>query len=88
MNPGLSLKRVGGVSALAGAATLLVAVFTSQVAVAGGNPHFEGIISAAPPTGFMSSPDAYDASSGPVTVDLDDVATNLTSSTQTIESTP
>jgi hypothetical protein len=84
MNAGLSLKRVGGVSALAGAATLGVAIFASQVAVAGGNPHFEGVISAAPPTGFMSSPDAYDVSGGPVTVNFDDLATNLTSSTQTI----
>jgi hypothetical protein len=81
---GFSLRRAGGLSALAGALTVGVAVFASQTAVAGGNPHFEGIISAAPPTGFMSSPNAYDISGGPVTVNFDDVATNLTSDTQTV----
>ena len=76
MNTGLSLKRVGGMSALAGALTLGVAVFASQAALAGGNPHFEGILSAAHPTGFMSSPDAYDISGGPVTVNFDVDVTN------------
>jgi hypothetical protein len=84
MNTGLSLKRVGGMSALAGVLTVGVAVFASQAAMAGGNPHFENVISAAPPTGFMSSPDAYDISGGPVTVNFDDVATNLTAGTQVI----
>jgi hypothetical protein len=84
MNTGLSLKRVGGLSALAGALTVGVAVLASPAAFAGGNPHFEGIISAAPPTGFMSSPDAYDISGGPVTINFDDVATNLTATTQSI----
>jgi LPXTG cell wall anchor motif len=81
---GFSLKRAGGLSALAGVLTLGVAIFASQAAIAGGNPHFEGIISAAPPTGFMSSPIAYDISGGPATVNFDDVATNLTSATQTV----
>src|SRR5580700_11144323 len=72
------LKRVGGLSALAGTAVLGLAVLTSQGVVARGNPNFEGIISAAQPTGFMSSPNAYDISSGPVTVDFDVSATNFT----------
>jgi hypothetical protein len=84
MNTGLSLKRVGGMSALAGVLTVGVAVFASQAAMAGGNPHFENVISAAPPTGFMSSPDAYNIANGPVTVDFNDVATNLTAGTQVI----
>ena len=78
------LKRVGGLSALAGAITLGVALLTSQGALAGGNPDFEGILSAAQPTGFMSSPDAYDISGGPVTVDFDVVVTNKTNTLQTV----
>src|SRR5476649_1562341 len=81
---GLPLKRIGGLSALAGTAILCLAVLTSQAAVAGGNPNFEGILSAAQPTGFMSSPDAYDASSGPVTVDFNVAVTNLTAASQTV----
>jgi hypothetical protein len=78
------LKRVGGLTALVGTAMLALAVLTSQAAIAGGNPNFEGILSAAQPTGFMSSPDAYDASSGPVTVDFDVAVSNLTTSSQTV----
>jgi hypothetical protein len=81
---GFSLRRAGGVCVIAGTLTVGVALFASQAAMAGGNPHFEGIISAAPPTGFMSSPNAYDISGGPVTVNFDDVATNLTNEPQTI----
>jgi hypothetical protein len=81
---GLSLKRVGGLSAFAGAATLGVALFASQSAMAGGNPNFEGILSAANPTGFMSSPDTYNISNGAVTVDFDVVAKNITNSPQTV----
>lgn len=80
----LPLKRIGGLSALAGTAMLGIAVLTSQAAVAGGNPNFEGILSAAQPTGFMSSPNAYDASSGPVTVNFDVAVTNLTTASQTV----
>jgi hypothetical protein len=81
---GFSLRRAGGLSALAGTLTVGVALVASQAAMAGGNPDFEGIISAASPTGFMSSPIAYDISGGPVTVSFDDVATNLTAQSQTI----
>ena len=81
---GFTLKRAGGLSGLAGAFVVVVAVLTSQAAAAGGNPNFEGILSAAAPTGFMSSPDAYDISGGPVTVDFDVLATNLTDTTQTV----
>jgi hypothetical protein len=81
---GFPLKRVGGLSALAGTAVLGLSVLTSQGVVARGNPDFEGIISAAAPTGFMSSPAAYDVSGGPVTVDFNVAATNLTKSTKSI----
>ena len=81
---GFPLKRIGGLSALAGALTLGVALLTSQGALAGGNPDFEGILSAAQPTGFMSSPDAYDISGGPVTVDFNVVVTNKTDNSQTV----
>lgn len=84
MNAGFSLKRAGGLSALAGALTLGIAVFSAQAAFAGGNPDFEGILSAAQPTGFMSSPDAYDISGGPVTVHFDVEVTNLTGDLQTV----
>ena len=78
------LKRVGGLSALAGTAVLGLAVLTSQGVVARGNPNFEGMISAAQPTGFLSSPDAYNISGGSVTVDFDVVTTNFTDLTQTV----
>ena len=81
---GFPLKRVGGLSALAGTAVLGLSVLASQGVVAHGNPDFEGIISAADPTGFMSSPDAYDVSGGPVTVDFNVATTNLTNQSQSI----
>src|ERR1700730_1369936 len=81
---GFPLKRAGGLSALAGTAVLGLAVLTSQGVIARGNPSFEGVISAADPTGFMSSPNAYDISNGPVTVDFNVSTTNLTDETQTI----
>jgi hypothetical protein len=81
---GFPLKRVGGLSALAGTTVLGLSVLMSQGVVARGNPDFEGIISADAPTGFMSSPDAYDVSGGPATVDFNVSATNLTSKTQSI----
>jgi hypothetical protein len=81
---GLTLKRAGGLTGLAGTLTLAAALLTSQAVAAGGNPNFEGLLSALSPTGFMSSPVAYDISGGPVTVDFDVVATNLTNSSHTI----
>jgi hypothetical protein len=81
---GFTLKRVGGLTGLAGIVALGGALMASQSVAAGGNPAFEGIVSAASPTGFMSSPDAYDISGGPVTVDVDVATTNLTSQSQTV----
>jgi LPXTG-motif cell wall-anchored protein len=79
-----TLKRAGGLASLAGTLTLVGALVTSQAAAAAGNPHFEGIISANPPTGFVSSPAAYTLSNGSVTVDFDVVAKNLTQTSQTV----
>lgn len=84
LRTGLSLKHAGGLFAGAGAVTLGIALFASQTAMAGGNPDFEGVLSAAQPTGFMSSPNTYNISSGAVTVDFDVVAKNLTADPQTI----
>ena len=81
---GLTLKRAGGLFALGGTAILGLAVLTSQGVVARGNPSFEGVISAADPTGFMSSPDTYNISNGAVTVNFDVSTYNLTDQTQTI----
>src|ERR1700731_1362912 len=81
---GFPLKRAGGLSALAGTAVLGLAVLTSQGVVARGDPSFEGIISAASPTGFMSSPNAYDISGGPVTVDFNVATTCHTTQTLSI----
>lgn len=78
------LKRAGGLSGLAGTLTVAAALLTSQVVAAGGNPNFEGLLSAPSPTGFMSSPASYDISGGPVTVDFDVVATNITNHSHTI----
>jgi hypothetical protein len=79
-----TLKRAGGLTGLAGIVALGGALMASQSVAAGGNPDFEGIVSAAAPTGFMSSPAAYDISGGPVTVDFDIASTNLTSQSQTV----
>ncbi len=78
------LKRLGGLFGLAGTATIAAALLASQSVAAAGNPDFEGILSAAPPTGFMSSPASYDISGGPVTVDFNVVVTNLTGKSQTV----
>lgn len=79
-----ALKRLGGLFGLAGTATIAAALLASQSVAAAGNPDFEGILSAAPPTGFMSSPASYDISGGPVTVDFDVVVTNLTAKAHTV----
>ena len=84
MGMGFTLKRAGGLMGFAGTLTVAAALLTSQAVAAGGNPSFEGILSAPSPTGFMSSPNSYDISGGPVTVDFDVVATNLTNHSQTI----
>ena len=82
MNTGraFTLKRVGGLTGLAGTLTVAAALMASQAVAAGGNPSFEGLLSAPSPSGFMSSPASYDISGGPVTVDFDIVATNITNS--------
>ena len=77
------LRGAGGLAAAVGAASIAFGAFATSAA-AGGNPNFEGILSAAAPTGFMSSPLAYDVSSGPVTVDFDVVVTNLTAVSQSV----
>jgi hypothetical protein len=79
-----TLRRAGGLAGLAGTLTLVGALVTSQVADAAGNPNFEGILSAAPPTGFVSSPASYTLSNGSVTVEFDVVAKNLTQTSQTV----
>ncbi len=77
-------RRAGGLAGLAGTLTLVGALVTSQAADAAGNPNFEGILSAAPPTGFVSSPASYTLSNGSVTVEFDVVAKNLTETSQTV----
>jgi hypothetical protein len=79
-----TLKRAGGLAGLAGTLTLVGALITSQAADAAGNPHFEGILSAAAPTGFVSSPAAYTLSNGSATVDFNVVAKNLTGTQQKV----
>jgi LPXTG-motif cell wall-anchored protein len=79
-----TLKRAGGLVGLAGTLTLVGALITSQAADAAGNPNFEGILSAAPPSGFVSSPAAYTLSNGAATVDFDVVVRNLTAAEQTV----
>jgi len=77
------LRGAGGLVAAIGAASIAFGAFATA-AVAGGNPNFEGILSAAAPTGFISSPLAYDVSGGPVTVDFDVATTNLTAVTESV----
>ncbi|MHB8488101.1 MAG: hypothetical protein ACYDC4_02765 [Candidatus Dormibacteria bacterium] len=81
---GFALRRLGGLCGIAGTVTIATAMLTSQTVAAAGNPNFEGILSAAAPTGFMTSPASYDISGGPVTVDFNVVATNLTGSAHTV----
>ncbi len=77
-------RRVGGLAGLAGTLTLAGVVLTAQAASAAGNTNFEGILAASSPTGFMSSPNAYDLSDGSVTVTFDVQAWNLTDQGQTV----
>ena len=79
-----TLRRAGGIAGLAGTLTLVGALVTSQAADAAGNPNFERILSAAPPTGFVSSPSAYTLSNGSVTVEFDVAVKNLTEASQTV----
>ncbi len=79
-----TLRRAGGLAGLTGTLTLVGALVTSQAADAAGNPNFEGILSAAAPTGFVSSPASYTLSNGSVTVEFDVVAKNLTETSQTV----
>jgi LPXTG-motif cell wall-anchored protein len=79
-----TLRRAGGLAGLAGTLTLAGALVTSQVADAAGNPNFEGILSAAPPSGFTSSPASYTLSNGTATVNFDVVVKNLTQTSQTV----
>jgi hypothetical protein len=51
---------------------------------AGGNPNFDGVLSAKDPTGFPASPASLDASSGHATVTFDVLVSNLTKSAQTV----
>jgi hypothetical protein len=72
------LRWAGGATAVVG--TMVIAFGSLAVpAAAGGNPNFEGILDASPPTGFLVSPNAYQMSGGSVTVDFDVVVRNLTS---------
>jgi hypothetical protein len=81
---GLTRKRAGGLIGLTGTLGLAGALLTSQAVSAAGNTDFEGILAAASPTGFTSSPGSYDVSDGPVTVDFVVVARNLTGEAHTI----
>lgn len=77
-------RRVGGLAGFAGTLTLAGVVLTAQAASAEGNTNFEGILAASSPTGFMSSPNAYDLSGGSVTINFDVQAWNLTDQGQTV----
>src|SRR5580704_2302361 len=82
---GTIANRTRGWPRLAGVIAAGAAVVASGVtAVAGGNPNYLGILAGANPTGYQVSPNAYDISSGPVTVTLDQSVTNITSQTQTV----
>ena len=74
---------MGGLAAVVGATSIALAAFATSAA-AGGNPSFLGIVSAATPTGFVSSPLSYDVSQGPVTIKFDVATQNLTGSSQEV----
>ena len=82
MGMGTLLKRTGGVAALGGAGLFALSIAASP-AMAAGNPNFDGVMAAATPTGFPSSPVSMDASAGPATVNFNTLVSNLTSSKQT-----
>jgi hypothetical protein len=54
------------------------------LAFAGGNPHFDGILSASVPTGFLISPQAFDVSHGPATINFSTQDKNLTDKTRSV----
>ena len=76
---GKNAWRLGGV-----AAALAGLVAGGITASAWGNPNYEGILSSSDPTGYQASPTAYDISSGPVTITLQESVQNLTSSTEVV----
>jgi hypothetical protein len=80
---GRSLRR-GGALLWAGAGVGILLMCFPTLASAGGNPHFDGILSAGTPTGFLISPQAYDVSHGPVTITFSTQVENLTHKTQSV----
>ena len=81
-----TINRKRGWAAFTGVAVGCAALVASGLTgVAGGNPRYGGILNGANPTGYQVSPDAYDISSGPVTVTLDESVTNLTNSSKTVK---
>ncbi len=78
-----SLRRGGALlAATAGVGIMLMASPTT--ASAGGNPHFDGVLSAGQPSGFLVSPQAYDVSHGPATINFSTHVKNLTSNTHSV----
>lgn len=71
----------GTIAAALGVAAIAATALTAQ---AGGQPNYEGLLAGANPTGYLVSPAAYDISSGPVTVSIQQSVTNLTSQAQTV----
>jgi hypothetical protein len=80
---GRSLRR-GGALLSAGAGVGIMLMWSPTLALAAGNPHFDGILSAAVPTGFLISPQAYDVSHGPATISFSTQVKNLTDKTQPV----
>jgi hypothetical protein len=80
---GLTVKRAGGFAGVTGVLVLAGAMLASQPVAAAGNTNFEGILAASPPAGYTSSPGSFDLSDGPVTVDFDVTAKNLTGEAHT-----
>lgn len=81
--------RAGRLQLLAGAGALLAGaglVFGATAAhgVEYGNPSFQGVLNAQPPTGFPVSPAWVDLTQGPVTLKVAVSVTNLTQTVQTV----
>ncbi len=82
---GATINRRHGWGRVAGVAAVGAAlVATGVTALAGGQPNYLGILKGANPTGYQVSPNAYDISGGPVTVNIQQNVWSITGSDETV----
>ena len=81
---GADIKRHGWGRVVGVAAIGAALVATGITASAGGQPNYLGILKGANPTGYTVSPNFYDISGGPATVNINQNVWSLTGSAETV----